>query len=71
VRRSRGPGRRLTALAPRSPRRRRLSVRLFTDFGFLSSNNPGDGVLLELQQQRFSAEKFFTSDPNDPPFSED
>jgi len=48
-----------------------LGLSLFSDLGFLSSNNPVTVFSLELEQQRFSAEEFFASDPNDPPFTED
>ena len=44
---------------------------LFADAGFLSSNNPVTAFSLLLEQERFSAEKFFASDPNDPPYTKD
>lgn len=48
-----------------------LGPSLFADAGFLSSNNPVTAFSLQLEQERFSAEKFFTSDPNDPPYTKD
>jgi outer membrane protein TolC len=51
--------------------RSQLGPSLFADAGFLSSNNPVTAFSLQLEQERFSAEKFFTSDPNDPPFTKD
>jgi outer membrane protein TolC len=59
------------ARAAESSAKAALGPTLFSDLGFLSSNNPVTVFSLELQQQRFSAEKFFASDPNDPPFTED
>jgi outer membrane protein TolC len=44
---------------------------LFADVGFLSSDNPVTAFSLALEQERFSAQKFFASDPNDPPFTKD
>ena len=48
-----------------------LGPSLYADAGFLSSNNPVTAFSLTLEQERFSAEKFFASDPNDPPFTKD
>ncbi len=48
-----------------------LGPSLFADLGFLSSNNPVTAFSLTLEQERFSAEKFFASDPNDPPYTKD
>jgi len=48
-----------------------LGPALFADAGFLSSNNPVTAFSLLLEQERFSAEKFFASDPNDPPYTKD
>ena len=48
-----------------------LGPSLFAEAGFLSSNNPVTAFSLTLEQERFSAEKFFASDPNDPPFTKD
>lgn len=59
------------ARASQSSARAALGPTLFSDFGFLSSNNPVTVFSLALEQQRFSAEEFFRSDPNDPPFTDD
>jgi outer membrane protein TolC len=59
------------ARAAESSAKAALGPTLFSDVGFLSSNNPVTVFSLELEQQRFSAEEFFMSDPNDPPFTED
>jgi len=59
------------ARASRSSARAALGPTLFSDLGFLSSNNPVTVFSLALEQQRFSAEEFFRSDPNDPPFTKD
>ena len=48
-----------------------LGPALFADAGFLSSDNPVTVFSLELEQERFSAEKFFLSDPNHPPYTKD
>ncbi len=59
------------ARASQSAARAALGPSLFGDLGFLSSNNPVTVFSLALEQQRFSAEEFFRSDPNDPPFTRD
>ena len=59
------------ARAAQSSAKAALGPTLFSDFGFLSSNNPVTVFSLALEQQRFSAEEFFASDPNDPPFTKD
>jgi cobalt-zinc-cadmium efflux system outer membrane protein len=51
--------------------RSRLGPALSADLGFLSSDNPVTVFSMQLEQERFSAEKFFTSDPNSPPFTKD
>jgi outer membrane protein TolC len=48
-----------------------LGPSLFAEAGFLSSNNPVTAFSLALEQKRFSAQEFFASDPNQPPFAED
>jgi outer membrane protein TolC len=69
VERARGETER--ARAAESSAKAALGPTIFSDVGFLTSNNPVTVFSLELQQQRFSAEQFFESDPNDPPFTED
>lgn len=59
------------ARARQASARSQLGPSLFADAGFLSSNNPVTAFSLLLEQERFSAEKFFASDPNDPPFTKD
>jgi outer membrane protein TolC len=59
------------ARASQSSAHAALGPALFGDFGFLSSNNPVTAFSLALEQQRFSAEEFFRSNPNDPPFTKD
>ncbi len=59
------------ARARQASARSQLGPSLFADAGFLSSNNPVTVFSLQLEQERFSAAKFFASDPNDPPFTED
>lgn len=59
------------ARAAQSAARAALGPTLFGDVGFLSSNNPVTVFSLALEQQRFSAQEFFQSDPNDPPFTKD
>ncbi len=59
------------ARASQSSARAALWPTLFSDIGFLTSNNPVTVFSLELEQQRFSAPEFFQSDPNDPPFTDD
>ncbi len=59
------------ARASQSSARAALWPTLFSDIGFLTSNNPVTVFSLQLEQQRFSAQEFFQSDPNDPPFTED
>ena len=59
------------ARAAESSAKAALGPTLFSDLGFLSSNNPVTVFSLALEQQRFSAEEFFASDPNDPPFTKD
>lgn len=59
------------ARASESSARAALGPTLFGDLGFLSSNNPVTVFSLALEQQRFSAEEFFRSDPNDPPYTKD
>ncbi|MGE5412946.1 MAG: TolC family protein, partial [Syntrophomonadaceae bacterium] len=51
--------------------RAQLGPSLFADAGFLSSNNPVTAFSLALEQKRFSAQEFFLSDPNSPPFTKD
>lgn len=51
--------------------RAQLGPSLFANAGFLSSNNPVTAFSLALEQKRFSAEEFFLSDPNSPPFTKD
>jgi outer membrane protein TolC len=48
-----------------------LGPSLFASAGFLASNNPVTAFSLALEQKRFSAEEFFASDPNSPPFTRD
>jgi outer membrane protein TolC len=59
------------ARAAESAARAALGPTLFGDIGFLSSDNPVTVFSLALEQERFSAQEFFQSDPNDPPFTED
>ncbi len=59
------------ARASESSARSALGPTLFGDVGFLSSNNPVTVFSLALEQQRFSAEEFFLSDPNQPPYTKD
>ena len=59
------------ARASESSARSALGPTLFGDVGFLTSNNPVTVFSLALEQQRFSAQEFFLSDPNDPPFTKD
>ena len=59
------------ARARQASARSQLGPSLFADAGFLSSNNPVTAFSLQLEQERFSAEKFFASDPNDPPYTKD
>jgi outer membrane protein TolC len=59
------------ARARASTARARLGPSLFADAGFLSSNNPVTAFSLALEQKRFSAQEFFLSDPNSPPFTKD
>ncbi len=59
------------ARASESSAKSALGPTLFGDVGFLTSNNPVTVFSLALEQQRFSAEEFFRSDPNDPPFTKD
>ena len=59
------------ARARQASARSQLGPSLFADAGFLSSNNPVTAFSLLLEQERFSAEKFFASDPNDPPYTKD
>ena len=44
---------------------------LSADLGFLASDNPVTTFSLALEQERFSAQEFFQSNPNDPPFARD
>ena len=59
------------ARAAEASARAALGPTLFSELGFLSSNNPVTVFSLELEQQRFSAEQFFASDPNEPPWTDD
>ncbi len=59
------------ARARKDSARSQLGPSLFADAGFLSSNNPVTAFSLLLEQERFSAQKFFASDPNDPPYTKD
>ena len=59
------------ARARKASARSQLGPSLFADAGFLSSNNPVTAFSLLLEQERFSAQKFFASDPNDPPYTKD
>jgi outer membrane protein TolC len=59
------------ARARESSARSRLGPALSADLGFLSSDNPVTVFSMALEQERFSAEKFFASDPNNPPFTKD
>ncbi len=59
------------ARARQASARSLLGPSLFADAGFLSSNNPVTVFSLQLERERFSAEKFFASNPNDPPFAKD
>lgn len=51
--------------------RSRLAPSLSVEAGFLSSDDPVRAFSLALEQQRFSADRFFSSDPNRPPFVRD
>jgi outer membrane protein TolC len=59
------------ARARETSARSHLGPALSADLGFLSSDNPVTVFSLALEQGRFSAEKFFASDPNNPPFTKD
>jgi multidrug efflux system outer membrane protein len=59
------------ARASHSAARAALWPTLTADLGFLSSDNPVTTFSLALEQERFSAQEFFQSDPNDPPFTKD
>ena len=59
------------ARARQAEARARLGPSLFASAGFLSSDNPVTAFSLALEQKRFSAEEFFASDPNSPPFTKD
>jgi multidrug efflux system outer membrane protein len=59
------------ARASRSAARAALWPTLTADLGFLSSDNPVTTFSLALEQERFSAQEFFQSDPNNPPFTKD
>jgi hypothetical protein len=59
------------ARASESSARATLGPTLFAEAGFLSSNNPVTAFSLALEQQRLSAEEFFRSDPNEPPYTND
>jgi outer membrane protein TolC len=55
------------AIAARS----RLAPSLSLEGGFLSTDDPTKAFSLALEQQRFSADRFFAADPNRPPFVRD
>jgi multidrug efflux system outer membrane protein len=59
------------ARASHSAARAALWPTLTADVGFLSSNNPVTTFSLALEQERFSAQEFFQSDSNHPPFTKD
>ncbi len=59
------------ARARQAEARSLLGPSLFANAGFLSSDNPVTAFSLALEQKRFSAEEFFASDPNQPPFTRD
>jgi outer membrane protein TolC len=59
------------ARARQAGARSQLGPSLFANAGFLSSDNPVTAFSLALEQKRFSAEEFFASDPNQPPFTKD
>ncbi len=59
------------ARARETAARSQLGPSLFANAGFLSSDNPVTAFSLALEQKRFSAEEFFASDPNQPPYTKD
>lgn len=59
------------ARARQAAARSQLGPSLFANASFLSSDNPVTAFSLALEQKRFSAEGFFASDPNQPPFTND